>query len=312
MKTFKNIQDDVLDWMADSEDVGLLRDLVKQAINSSHRKLLTGTQWDFMLYPATETVSVSAGRKCYSLHPLFFTPLFFYNPTTDEYLEDIKVSGLMESEEDWQDGEAGEPDRFSLATIAHVQAQPTNAGTVSIATTGGTESSANSVVIRGIVNGDVQEEELSSGSSWSSLTGSLSFSKILDVTKVGASWSRLITVTCDSTTILTLGASEFGKEFRQIELLKSPTASATILYRFFQKPRTLVRDNDIPQIPTEYVDFLVWDTLLKMQGYARSTPEELMLFQTNLEEAQKGLLDTYKLARSLGARPTYLRYIPRI
>jgi hypothetical protein len=115
MKTFKNLQDEVLDWMADGDDVGDLRALVASGINRAHTRLLTQTQWDFMLWPRTETISVTSGEKYYSLHPLFFSPLFFYNPTTDEYLEELSVKSLMEAEEDWQDGTIAEPDRHRPA-----------------------------------------------------------------------------------------------------------------------------------------------------------------------------------------------------
>ena len=52
MKTFKDLQDEVLNWMADGADTGLLRDLVKSNLNRVHTRLLTSTQWNFMLWPS--------------------------------------------------------------------------------------------------------------------------------------------------------------------------------------------------------------------------------------------------------------------
>ena len=117
MKTFKDLQDEVLNWMADGADTGLLRDLVKSNLNRVHTRLLTSTQWNFMLWPRVETITVTSQEKFYSLHPLYQTPLFFYNPETDEYLEQIDPRGIMESEEDWQDGELASPERFSITTL---------------------------------------------------------------------------------------------------------------------------------------------------------------------------------------------------
>jgi hypothetical protein len=315
MKTFKQIQDEILDWMADAEDDGLLRDLVKAAINTSHRKLLTSTRWNFMLWPRTETITVTSGRKQYPLHPLFQSPLFFYNPTTDEYLEEIEPTGLLESEVDWQDGEAGEPERYMLTTVANTSAFPATAGgIVTVSTAGGTESSTNYIVVRGISDGVEIEENLldANGLGWDTLTSTYSYTDIISIVKVGESWTRTITVNVGATQVLSLLSTEFGKQYRVFELLESPTASASVYYRFFKKPLTLSYDNDVPQIPSEYADILIWDTLLKMQGYARSTPDELALFGRNYAEAEKGLLDTYKLTRPLGARPTYIRYLPRV
>ena len=311
MKTFKDLQDEVLNWMADGADTGLLRDLVKSNLNRVHTRLLTSTQWNFMLWPRVETITVTSQEKFYSLHPLYQTPLFFYNPETDEYLEQIDPRGIMESEEDWQDGELASPERFSITTLSGVMAQPATAGVVEVATSGGAESSANSIVVRGISSGEEVEEELT-GSTWTSLTGTVSFDKVLDITKVGSSWTRDITITSGSTTLLSLKASEFGKQFRQFELLRNPTTSSTILYRFFQRPKQLSRDNDIPQLPNEFSEILVFDCLLKMQGFARSTGEELLLFKQNYDELLKELRDTYKLTTAVGARPRYIQTIPRL
>ena len=40
MRTYKELQTSVLQWMADSADTGLLKTLVKDALNRSHQNLL--------------------------------------------------------------------------------------------------------------------------------------------------------------------------------------------------------------------------------------------------------------------------------
>lgn len=311
MKTYKQLQDDVLSWMADAEDDGLMRDLVKLALNASHKKILTSMPWDFMLWPEIETLSVSASERFYTLHPLYHRPLFFFNTTTKEYLEEVPQSQIIEAQTPWYDGEQSDPERFSITTLNHVANQPATAATVSVATTGGTESSSNSVVVTGIVSGEVREETLSSGSAWSSLTGSLSFSKIISITKVGATWTRTITVSCGATTILSLLSTEFGKQYRQLELLSTPTNSASILYRFYATPRTLTRDNDIPQVPAEFSDLLVLDTLTKMQGYTRATGDEMVLWKSTFDELLADMRAAYQTARAIGARPKFIMTLPR-
>ena len=49
-----------------------------------------------------------------------------------------------------------------------------------------------------------------------------------------------------------------------------------------------------------------------MQGFARSTGEELLLFKQNYDELLKELRDTYKLTTAVGARPRYIQTIPRL
>lgn len=128
MRTYKDLQDTVLQWMADESDTGLLLTLVKDALNRAHQNLLNDDRYDFMLWNRNETLSVTSGQKVYALHPRFGHPLFFYNPTTNQYLEEITPKGLLEAAADWDDGEATEPDRFMLTNLSKVQAQPATAG----------------------------------------------------------------------------------------------------------------------------------------------------------------------------------------
>lgn len=311
MRTFKDLQDVVLDWMADSGNTGLLKDLVSDAINRAHQNVLNDDRYDFMLWPRTETIAVTAGTKTYALHPRFGHPLFFYNPTTDEYLEEISPRGLLESGEDWQDGQVAEPERFMLTGVQKLLTQPTAAGVVTVTTTGGTESSGSSLIVTGIANGAVVTETLASGSSWSTLTGSQSFDVIEDITKVGTAWTRTITVTCNSQTILSLGAADYGVQYRTFELLADPTQSATIQYRFYRQPRQLVEDNDIPDLPSGFDDILVYGALIAMHGYTRATDAELAWWDKQQKQLIATLQETYRSTRSMGGRPTFVRYIPR-
>lgn len=312
MRTFKQLQDAVLQWMADANDNGLLRTLVKDALNRTHLNLLNDDRYDFMLWPRNETINVAASQKVYALHPRFQHPFFFYNPDTDVYLEEIPPKGLMESEADWNDGETGEVDRFMLTGVSKVKAQPPSAGVVTVAATSGQFGPSLSVIITGVVNGSVVTETLSSGTNWASLTSSNSFEVVEDITKVGTNWNQTLTATINGTTLLTLGPTDTGQQYRMFELLENPTSAQTILYRFYRRPRQLVYDNDIPDLPGQFDDILVYQTLLAMVGYTRATPDEQQLWQAQVKRLTDVLQMTYRSARSMGGRPTYVRYIPRI
>ena len=313
MKTFKDLQDEVLEWMARENDTGLVLTLVKTSINRIQQKLVTAGMFDFMLWPTTETLSVTADKRLYSLHPLFGQGLFFYNPTINEYMEEVPLRAMMESQRDWQDGSIDEPDAFTLTGVSRVQNQPTAAGVV-VATAGGTELATNSVVVTGISGGVVREETLFSVTNWTSITGTVSFDKIISITKVvgGTSWTAHLTLTVGSTTILDLLTSEYGHNFQQLELLGNPTRSSTIHYRFYQKVRDLVRDYDIPHIPEEFSELLVLGTLLKMHGYTRATAAEQKMWQSDYDELQKGLIDTHTHPRTIAGRPKFVTMIPRV
>jgi hypothetical protein len=312
VRTFKQLQDDTLAWMADQSDTGLMRTLVKSAINEHHQQLLHEDRYDFMLWPRSETLSVVSGTSVYALHPQFDQPLYLYNATAKEYLEEVPAKSLLESGAEWATDTPTKPDRYMFAGIAKVQQQPAAAATVTVATTGGTEAAANGILVSGITGaGTYLEETLSSTNPWSTLTSTNTFQIILDITKIGASWSRTITVSCDSQTLLTLNASEFGKQFRMLEILGTPQANLDLLYRFYRKPRQLVNDNDIPDLPETFDEILVLRALIALQGYSRATSDEQVHWRGRLTTLEQSLKMTYQQSRSLGGRPTFTRYIPR-
>lgn len=315
MRTFKQLQDAVLQWMADGGDTGLLRTLVKDAINRTHQNLLNDDRYDFMLWPKTETLAVAANQKVYALHPRFQYPFFFYNPDTDIYLEEIPPKGLMESQADWNDGDTDEVDRFMLTGLSKVQRQPAASSLITVTSTGGSTAINQSVLITGVSNGVAVSETLTAtGGPWTSLTTANSFEVVEDITKLGDNWSWPLTVTADSgaTTLLTIPTTAYGMQYRMLELLENPTSAQTILYRFYRQPRQLVNDHDIPDLPGEFDDILVYQTLLAMVGYTRATNDEQGLWASQVKRLTDVLQMTYRASRTMGGRPTYTRYIPRV
>lgn len=312
MRTFLQLQNEVLKWAADEDDEGLPRELVKQALNRTQQKLLLGSRWDFMLWPKVETLSVVSGQQQYALHPLFGQGLFFFNSELDEWMEEVPQGQLMEAKENFTLTQNGEPNRFSLTGVSRVRNQPASAGVVTV-TAAGTESQANSVVIRGMLDGEVVSATLSSGTpTWTSIVSTQQFDRILNVVKVGDDWEQQITVTVGSTTILVLSASEFGRQYRQFELVKPPSMNTSVLYRFFQRPEQMELDNDLPQVPEEFDELLVLDAMLKLQGYTRATPPELSLWQNQYDEMMIQFNQTYRDARTINARPKYVELVDRL
>lgn len=317
MRTFKQLQDIVLQWMADTGDLGLLRTLVKDGINRTHQTLLTDDRYDFMLWAQTETISITPNQKAYALHPAFYHPLFFYNPTSNEYLEEIPPQGLMESQADWDDGQTSEVDRFMLTGLAKLQTQPAAASTITVIATGAQNPAIAQVRLTGISNGVPTTETLSADSNWSQLTSTTAFSLLEDVTKINETWNAPITLysgygTAAQRALLQLNADEYGKQYRTFELLENPTTPQTVSYRFYRKPRQLVYDNDIPDLPAAFDDILVYQTLLAMAGYTRAEQSEMALWAGQVKKLTDQLQQSYRASRSMGGRPTYVRYIPRL
>lgn len=312
MRTFLDIQDAVLDRIGDGDDQDKMRDLVKVAINTVNRQVLTERRYQFMLWPKVETLSVVANTKVYPLHPQFSQLWYGQSVTTEDFLEEIPAGGIIEMGDNIITGESDNPYRFILTTVQNIKTQPSSNGTLVVTTTGGTESSGNKIIVKGInTNGEYVEETLSSGSNWTSLTSSTSWSVIESISKVGATWTRTITCTRGSDTILTLLATEFGRQYRQLELLKIPTTSVTFNYRFYRKPLKLVNDNDTLQVPEEFDDILVYGSLLDLQGFARPESAELKLWQDRFKDLVDQMQKQYQHSRSLNGRANFINYNPR-
>jgi hypothetical protein len=311
-KTFKQLQDSVLEWMADENDTGLMRTLVKQSLDKSQRRLLSSEQLDFMLSPLM-TLNVTVGRTSYALPENFLSMLFVRQSGEDPtYLEEIPPKALLEAEDGFTSSE-GQLSRFRIVAINGVQRQPTVAGVVVVTPSGGNEAAANGVVIQGLDStGQWVEETLSSGSTWASLTSTTSFQSISNIIKTGATWTRTITVTSGSVTLLTLAANEWVKQYQQLELVQTPTTTHTLQYQYYVKPIDLVYDYQLPQVPDAYRDVLEYDALLLLPGFTRATAEEMESWQRQSQQLHLGLKQNYQQSRSLGARARRIRMIERV
>jgi hypothetical protein len=312
MRTFLDIQNDTLKRTGDDDDQDKMRELVKTAINTVHRQVLTERRYQFMLWPKVETLTLEIDRKLYPLHPQFGQLWYGQNEETGDWLEEISAGGIVEMGDNIITGESASPYRFMLTSIQNVKEQPSTAGTLVVTTTGGTEASANKVVVKGINSaGEYVEETLSSGSSWSTLTSTTSWSLIESISKYGGTFTRTITCTRGSVTVLTLLASEYGRQYRQLELTKIPTAAIDFQYRFYRKPLKLVNDYDMPQIPEEYDDILVYGSLIDMQGVARPEPSELKEWIRQKTDLIDQMQKQYQQVRSVNGRNSYINYVTR-
>lgn len=311
MRTFLQIQDDTLRKIGDEDDQDKMRDLVKDAINTVQRKVLTERRYQFMIWPKVETLSLVANQKFYALHPQFAQLWYGQNENTGDWLEEISAGGIVEMGDNLITGESANPYRFMLTSVQNVKAQPTTAGVMVVTTTGGNEPAANKIIVKGInSSGEYVEETLSSGSSWSTLTSTTSWSIVESISKVNA-FTYTITCTIGSLTVLTLLPSEYGRQYRQLELTKLPTTAIDFYYRFYRKVLKLVNDYDIPQIPEEYDDILVYGALVDLQGYSRPEPNELDEWIKKRASLIDQMQKQYQQVRSVGGRNSYINHIPR-
>lgn len=310
-KTFKQLQDNVLEWMADANDTGLMRTLVKQGLDKAQRRILTSDQLDFMLSPPT-SLSVVAGQTTYVLPSDCLSLLYLKDPDRGEYLEDVPIKGGLEA----QDALEFQPDgvsRYRVVAVEGVSVQPSVADNIDVTTSGGAETLDNYVIIQGLTSSGLWvEESLQIGTSWSSRSTTNMFARVDNIIKVGTTWSRTITVSTSATTLATLTASQTGPgQFQKLELVGAPTTADTLEYRYYKSPIDLVYDNQQPQLPDAYRDVLEYRTLLALQGFTKATPDEMAFWAEEAARLETQLKQNYQQARSMGARNRRILMVPR-
>lgn len=305
--TFSDLREQVLEWMDEVGDEDTTKTLVESAIKASHRQRLVAERWNFMQWHKPETLSITANQQYYGLHPEVLFPIYFWNRTAQEYLEEVGKDTLRASQAQWTD-EYGPASQFRFLGTAPVSAQPPTGGsTLSLASSSGADGSSQGFTIRGDTENGVTTETITVGG-----TGSTVFTRILNVTKVGE-WNGIGTLTAssDSSTLLKLFASEYGRQHRQLVLTKIPTASETVEYAFYRQPSPLSADNDIPDIPAPFSQILVWDALLKISAYNAMERNSVAEWTENRDRLEFALRGWDQERMTLDAATNYIRYIER-
>lgn len=255
---------ELLDEAATSAVTNTTENLVESTINAAHRRLCLARSWAFMKWPREESFTTTANIRHIALNPNVGKLLYVWDTVTRSYLPLIPLR-------EW---EAQSVDRSAVTDFrgavfgGHwpVQTQPTVATAVSIESDNIADDTGPTVIIRGIDSaGDVVEETLAADGVVAVPSTTL-FVAILNVTKVGT-WVGTLTVALGSTTILTLRAGEYGKQYPTLEFCETIQTAGQFLYSFIRNPRTLSNDNDIPEIPYPFSEVLVYDALLEIATY---------------------------------------------
>jgi hypothetical protein len=297
-QTLEQLRDKVLTWLSQQGQTGVLADIITQTLKANHTRRLVAEPWTFMRWPRRETFSVAADQTLYGLSNGFLFPRFFRLRSAERFL--IEVTDQNYLEQNWEFDSTGDPVRFEFAGRFPVRRQPSVAAVV---TATAASDAGKTVTLTGIdSSGDLTEETVTVGSASTAL-----FESILAVRKNGDdAWTGTLTLsTVADGTILSLGASEYGKSYPYIRLLETPSSADTVDYEFYRTPRDL-EDNDVTDIPPPFEDILVYDTLLEVQGYARSTEAELREWARNRDTLELAMQQTFLEGHTLGAAPNVM------
>ena len=309
--SFKDLQDQVmrvLDESASTSPTTLV--LVKDFLNQSHFRRCTEFPWAFMIWPKEVTFSTVAGRQYYPLHEEFHRPLYIRNLTTGQYLMEVPNRELLEQGGDWTtDLTSSSATRFMYWGTSPVQRQPVTTSTVSIISSSTSDTGSKTVTITGELSSGAMTSETISLNGTTTATGSTAFQLVTDVTKSTAT-TGTVTVSLDSTAVLSLPPTVFGKQFRTIFIPDEIVGAETIGYRFYRQPRKLVNDYDIPLIPGPHSQILVYDTLIQMAAYlTESGKQTLGIWQEKMMAEQLAMYQAYAVeGQTIGGAPSYVHW----
>jgi hypothetical protein len=307
-RTFKELVDEVLQWTGDEDDMGQMRTLVENAIRASHEKRLVNDRYSFMLYPKPIRFSTVASQQQYSLHEAFLSPLFLRNVTTGDPVKTVP----FEQQHDYLPSGTSalaSTDFAVLHGLAKVQNQPSEAGTITPTSSDSGDNGNTVIVVGEDADGQMVEETLTLPNA-----GTVEFAQVLDVVKMGATadWAGTLTLTHeDGTVLVTLGASSFGRQFRQLRFLGVPQPGQSIEYQFFRQPKPLRYDNDIPDIPYPFDRLLVLDAQIATAGFSRPTAQELKQWKDDVLDLEQSMQAQYQDGLAADSVAHYQHYIPR-
>lgn len=308
--TFDDLFNEVLNALDEAGDTGTTLTLAKQFINQAQTMRLAQEPWPFLRWDGPETLTLTVGERFYTLHPEFWRPDYFYNRTSKEALIEVPAREIYATGERWP-SDTGRTPFFRWAGLMPVADQPSAASVVTIVSTSASDNTAGkAITVEGIVSG-VRRSESITPNGTTPVAGTLSFTKVLRVTK-GADWAGTMTMTSNggAITLLTLLPTEYGRSYRQLELLRSPTSADTIEYVFFRLPTKLVNDNDIPDIPHPHSMILVWDALLMFAGYnTELEAKQIKLWGGMQADMEADMRRLWLEGTAQGARPRSVRHI---
>lgn len=304
IQTFKNLQDKVLAWLDEAGDTGTTLTLVKNGLNEANKQRATQQRWTWMKWDTAELLQIVIGQRFYTLHAEYFRPDYFWNRGQLDYVEQVDEATIGSTKADWNTDTAPAM-QFILRGRTEVQNQPTSASFLTATSSSGSDSAA-TVVIKGDTTQGVRTETLTAG-----VLGTVSFTRILKVTKVGT-WLGTLTLTSNAGAVnnLFLFSEENGRSYQQIFFLALPDTADVIEYIFYRQPAVMTLDNDRPDVPTPFEELLVWDTLMAFAGYNSYDPTVVQVWAQ--KQAQQLLaLEQTEDARAIQARTNYTEYIYR-
>jgi len=309
-KTLGDLRTDVLKWLDETDNTTETYDNITAALTMAHRQRCTENQYSFMLWRQPETFSLVSGQRRYILHSQTGKMLYVFNRTNNEYLVEMPWREVQDSGVRWLTDNIGK--RYVFVEPSPVAAQSTLDSVMTIVSSNaGDTGSAYDVYITGVIDGvEVTETVTPLGLTPVPTSTVFDAGGIISITKT-SDWAGTLTLTDSAaTTLLTLRPAEHSRSYPQIELLWTPTSADVIEYRFYRKPKRFTQAADIPDLPDEFADLLLWDALILMAAYDGDISESRLAAWTDQRtKLETSLGQTFLDGSTVAAEPRRVRDI---
>lgn len=208
----------------------------------------------------SETVTCVVDRDKYFLGFDYGRIISVTNRTAGIDLEYV-TPGWVESVDPTRTS-TGTATKFYFRGIEFVADQPAVAGTISVVSSSGSDTTQK-VRIRG-KSGGVERTELLTLNGLTPVVGTISWDVggLHSVTKNGNT-TGTITVTRGAVTVATLGPSQIGEERTPVYLWPIPASADTIVVQGYRKPKDMVDAEDSPDLPQLYHELVVVGAVIR-------------------------------------------------
>jgi len=301
--TYRQLQQEALRWIDEGADTDVTLTLVKDALNRSHRRLLAQRTWPFMAWPREESFDTAAGIRTYALKHGVNRILTLYDQT-------YRQPFSLVSRREWEAMGVNRVDQQSVPAGAiygdtwPVAAQPSSAAVTAVSSSA--SDTATTVILQGIDSSGNATTETLTLTGTTPVSGSVLWLHLWAVSKTGT-WVGTLTLSSGATTLLTLTASEYGKQYPTLEFIETPNGARTYLYTAQRTPATLTNDYDIPDTPYPYSEIHVYDALLDMTAYNTELgAKEQRLWKERRDDLWAALVTACD-EQIAGSRPRFVR-----
>ena len=239
-----------------SSDVTTEAYKAQEAVQRAVDRIWNAKQWSFKM--RDYSFATVAGQSSY---PLFPDCGEIYTLKSSQHPYNIPIIGFTTFNKYVPDQtESGAPYIGVLTEQNGIMAQPATAGVVSISSTSASDTTQK-VVAKGVVGGAyVAVEELSLAGT-APVSGSVSFSELLSVSKSDTT-AGVVTATIGATTVAKLWPGQKTSHTRHLKLYPTPDAAYTITASYFSAPCRMTNAYEDTLIPAR------WDYVVDQFGFS--------------------------------------------